>query len=157
LPDATHDIVRKAVTELVREHQDLATVVRLMRKHVRPHGAAGWPNGRPTAARELPYLAFWLSGESVGEHAQTLRRTFFVGGGGLLHGDAIGIDWSGAFQVRGGILDPDETIVVKMRENGGDGAAAAALGFGQLRAPSSRVEIREKELVHRVIDRVGFQ
>ena len=59
--------------------------------------------------------------------------------------------------MRGGILEPREAVVVKMGEDRGDGATGVALGSGRLGAPSPRVEMREKELVHRVIDRVGFQ
>jgi hypothetical protein len=58
--------------------------------------------------------------------------------------------------MRGGILEPREAGVVKMREDRGDGATGMALGSGRLGAPCPRVEMREKELVHSVIDRLVF-
>ncbi|MGC1598556.1 MAG: hypothetical protein WA774_24620, partial [Candidatus Acidiferrales bacterium] len=50
---------------------------------------------------------------------------FFVGGGGLLHGAAVGIERRGTLQMRRGIFQPDEAAVVEMGEDGGDRAAAA--------------------------------
>jgi hypothetical protein len=59
--------------------------------------------------------------------------------------------------MRGGIPEPSEAAVVKVRKDRSDGAATTVLGSGRLGTPSPRVEMREKELIHRVIHRVGFQ
>ena len=76
-------------------------------------------------------------------------------GGGLLDGATVGIERRGTFQMRGGISQPVQTTVVKMRKDGGDGAAAAFM-TGKLGAPCARVEGGENELVHGVVGGVGF-
>ena len=145
-----------AIAKLVHEQQHLAAVVGLMREHVGKHGASGGPCSQP-ATGKFRDPALWLIRQRIGEHAETLRRAFSVSSGSLLHRAAIWIEPSGAFQVRGGIPEPSKAAVVKVREDRGDGASAIVLGTGRLGAPSPRVEVREKELVHRVINRVGFQ
>ena len=145
-----------AIAKLVREQQDLTSMVGLMRKHVGKHGAAGGPFSQP-ATGEFRDPALWLIRQRLGEHAEALHRAFSVGGGSLLHRAAIWIERSGTFQVRGGIPEPGEAGVVKVREDRGDGATTIAIGSGRLGTPGPRVETREKELIHRVIDRVGFQ
>jgi len=145
-----------AIAKLVHELQDLAPVVGLMRKHVGKHGASGRPCSQP-ATGELRDPALWPIGQRIGEHAETLRRAFSVSGGSLLHRAAVRVERGGTFQVRGGIPEPSEAAVVKVREDRGDGTTTIAVGSGRLGTPSSRVEVREKELIHRVIDRVGFQ
>jgi hypothetical protein len=46
---------------------------------------------------------------------------------------------------------------VKVREDRGDGSASITLCSRHLRAPGSGVEVRQQELIHRVIDGVSFQ
>jgi hypothetical protein len=155
IPNSGCNLNWEAIAELVEEHQNLAPVVGLMRKHVRKHGGADWPFSQP-ATGEFRDPALGIVGQSIGKHAETLRRAFFVGGGRLLHRAAIWIEPSGTFQVRGGIPEPSEAAVVKVREDRGDGAASTTLRAGRLGAPSPRVEMHEKELVHRVIDGVSL-
>ena len=45
---------------------------------------------------------------------------------------------------------------MQMGEDGGDGAAAAFFA-GRLGAPGTWIEMRENELVHGVVGRVGFE
>lgn len=132
--------VEDAVAELVRQHQNLAAMMRLVREHVREHGPSGGPRLGPTAARELRNAAIRSGGKSVGQHAQTLRGAPFVRGGSLFHGAAVGIEWRRTLQMRRGILQPDQTAVVEMREDGCDCAATAFLTW-RLGAPRTSVEI----------------
>ena len=46
---------------------------------------------------------------------------------------------------------------MKVREDRGDASPGVTLSVGQLRAPGSPVEVRQQELIHRVIHRVGFE
>ena len=146
-----------AIAKLVREQQDLAPVVGFMRKHVGKHGAAGGPGGHIAIPGEFRDLAIGLTGQRIGEHAEALRRAFLVGGGSLLYRAVSGIERSGTLQVRGGVPEPGETGVVKVRKDRGYGASTIAIGSGRLGMPGPRVEVREKKLVHRVIHRVSFQ
>src|SRR5229473_7985632 len=52
--------------------------------------------------------------------------------------------------------DPLAADIVQMREDGRDSPATAFL-TRRLSAPRARVEMREDELVHGVVARVGFQ
>src|SRR5580692_6147368 len=49
--------VEDAVAHLVRQHQNLSAMVRLVREHVSKHGATSRPGLRPTAAREFRHAA----------------------------------------------------------------------------------------------------
>lgn len=139
------------------EQQDLAPVVGLMRKHVGKHRSSGRPRSPPAIPREFCDLPLLPRRQCIAEHAETQRRTSSVGGGSLLHRAAIWVERQGTFQVRRGIPEPGEAGVVKVREDRGNGATTTAFGSRRLGAPSPRVEVRKKELVHRVIDRVGFK
>jgi len=45
---------------------------------------------------------------------------------------------------------------MKMGEDGGDGPAVT-MGCGRPGTPSSRIQTRQQELIHGVVDRVDFQ
>jgi hypothetical protein len=154
-PDAGPGGDGEAVPELVGEHGDLAAVMGFVGEHVSEHGAAGRPSGRPGTAREFCDAAGGGVGERIGEHVQALRCGLFVSGGSLFDGAAAGIERGGSFEMRRGVFEPVEADVVKVREDGGDGAAGVGFGAGSGRAPGLRVEVGEEELVHRVIDGVG--
>ena len=132
-------------------------MVCLVREHVGEHGRPGGPNSCPASARKLGDLAVRLSGESVGEHAEALRGALFVGSGSFFHGAAIGFERRRTLEMRSGMLDPYEAAVMQMRENGSNGATAAAVDSAQLGAPSPRIEMLQQELIHGVVDGVGFQ
>jgi hypothetical protein len=74
----------------------------------------------------------------------------------LLHGAAVGIEWRRTFQVRRRIFQPHQPAFVQMREDGPNRSPTAFL-TRRLRAPGTRIEVREDELVHRIIARVSFQ
>jgi hypothetical protein len=91
-------------------------------------------------------MIFWIA----------LRSASPVRGSRLLHGAAVGIEWPRTLQMRRGILQPHKTVVVQVREDGRDGPATAFL-TRRLGAPRTSVEMREHELVHCVVARVGFE
>src|SRR5712691_2075096 len=155
VPDAG-SFVEDAVAELVGQHQNLTAMMRLVREHVGEHGPSGGPRLRPTAAGELCNAAIRSGRESIRQHAQALRGASPVSGGSLLHGAALGIEWRRTLQMRRGILQPHKTVVVHMREDGRDCPAIAFL-TRRLGAPRTTVEMREDELVHGVVARVGFE
>ena len=157
MPNAVSRLTWETIAELVREHRDLAAMVGLMRKHVGKHRAASRPDLHVAVTGEFRDPAIRISGESVGEHAETLRRAFLMRGGSLLDRAAMRVEQGGAFQVRRGIPEPRDADVVEVRENRGDGATVAELRSWRMGAPSPRVEMREKELIHRLIDGKGFQ
>src|SRR5260370_13603779 len=94
--------------------------------------------------------------ESIRQHAQALRGASPVRGGSRLDGAAAGIERRRTLQMRRGMLQPRKTVVVQMREDGGDGPAMAFL-TRRLGAPRTRVEMGKDELVHGVVARVGFE
>jgi hypothetical protein len=155
LPDVG-SFVEDAVAELAGEHENLAAMVGFVGEHVGEHGAAGGPSGHPTVAEEFRDAAMRSGGESIRQHAEALRGAFLVRGGSLLLGAAVGIERRGALQMRRGAFQPLSAAVVEMREDGRDGAAAGFFSR-RLGAPGTRVELREDELVHSVVARVGFE
>src|SRR5437879_10260159 len=131
-------------------------MMRLVREHVSEHGPSGGPRGHPTIARELCNPAIRSARESIRQHPQALRGAFPVRGSSLLHGAAVGIKWRRTLQMRCGTLQPLETAVVQMREDGRDRPATAFFAR-RLSAPRTRVEMGEDQLVHGVVARVGFE
>ena len=111
MPDAVHGFVG-AVAELMRQHQNLAAMMRLVREHVSEHGPSGRPRGHPTVAREFSNAAIRLSRESIRQHAQALRGASPVRGTSLLHGAAAGIEWRRTLQMRRISFQPFKTAVV---------------------------------------------
>jgi hypothetical protein len=155
LPDAG-SFVEDTVANLVGQHQNLAPMMRLVREHVSEHGPSGWPRWHPTIATELCNAAIRSSRESIRQHAQALRGASPVRGGSLLHGAPVGIEWRRTLQMRRGILQPLNTAVVQVREDGRDGPAIPFL-TRRLGTPRTRVEMSKDELVHGVVARVGFE
>ena len=75
----------------------------------------------------------------------------------LLDRAAGGVKRRGALEVRRGVLDPDQTVVVQMRENTGKRAPFPAVFLCGTSTPRSWVEVCNQELIHRVIRGVSFQ
>ena len=144
------------MSQLVRQHDDLAAMMRLMGEHVTEHGGAGGPDRNPAPAREFGHEASRVRGQSVGEHAQTLSSAFLVRGDCLLDGATAGVERRRTLQVRSGMFDPHQAAVVQVGKDGGEGAAASLLS-GRLRTPGAPVEMREQELVHGIVDGVDFK
>jgi len=117
--------MEQPAADLVRQHQNLSAVMRLMREHVREHGPSRGPRLGPIAARELCNAAIRSGGESIRQHAQALRGASSVCGSSLLHGAAVGIDWRRTLHMRRGIFQPHKTAVVQMREDRRDSPAIA--------------------------------
>src|SRR5438309_2107528 len=155
LPDAVHGFVG-AVAKLVGQHQNLTAMVGLVREHVSEHGPSGGPRWRPTVARELCNAAIRSGRESIRQHAQALGGAFLLRSSSLLHGAAVGIEWRRTLQMRCRPLQPLKRGFVQMSEDGRDGPAIAFL-TGRLGTPRTRVEMREDELVHGVVECVGFE
>ena len=115
---------------------DLPPMMGLVRKHVGEHRRSGRPRPQPSP-RKFRYFAVRSGGQGIDKHSETLLCALSVGERCLLHRAAIGIQWSRAPEVRGIVPQPDETAVVQVREDGGDGPVA--LRSGQLFAPGLRV------------------
>lgn len=126
-----------------------------MRKHVAEHGCTRRPLAQLSARKfgDLPPGTF---GQRLGEHAQTLRRTPVMCRCRLFHRAAFGIESRRTLQVWSGISQPGEPVVVQMREDRSD-RSAVILRSGNLGAPGPRIKVRQDELIHRIVDRVGFQ
>ena len=58
--------------------------------------------------------------------------------------------------MRRGMLQPHQAAVVQMYEDGRDRPALPFMTL-QLGAPGAGIEMREQQLVHCVVDRVGFE
>ena len=156
VPDGSGSgLIGEAITELVGEHEYLAAVVGLVGEHVGEHGSSGGPWASPAAEKFFDF-AVGRSGERVGKHAEALRSAFAVRGGGLLHGAGVRVEPGRAFEMRGTIAQPQEAAVVQVREDGGDGSRGFSLYIGRLRAPDIWVDVGEQELIHGVVDGVGF-
>ena len=123
VPDTGGQLAGNAVTELVRKHQDLSAMMGVMGKHIGEHGCSRRPGTKPTAGEffDLPVRS---ARKRICEHAQALRRAAPVGSGGLLHGAAARIERSRASEVRCVAPEPDQTAVVQVSKNGGDGSVA---------------------------------
>jgi hypothetical protein len=148
--------VQQPIPQLVRQHQNLAAMMRLVREHVSKHRPAGRPCLRPTPAREFRHTPTRRSGQSIRQHPQALRPTFPMRRSGLLNRATLRVQWRWTLQMRRRILQPRQPAVVQMRENRRD-RSPAALFSRQLRTPSTRVQLRQNQLVHRVVARISFQ
>ena len=95
LPDASPGFGKKAIAELMRKHNDLAAMVGFVGEHVREHGSPGGPGPCPASARELRNLSSRISGQSIGEHAETLRGALSVGGESLSYRATMGVERGG--------------------------------------------------------------
>jgi hypothetical protein len=150
LPNA---FLRKAITKLVREHQDLPAMMRFVRKHVREYSASSRPHGHPTVAREFRDTPSWISGQRVRQHAQALFRAFPVRNGGLLDRTAVGIEQPRTLHMRRGVPDPGNANIMQVRKDRRDRSPASLLS-GWRRPPRARIQPRQDQLVHRIVDRI---
>jgi len=142
---------------LVSERNDLAAVMRFVGEHVGEHGRAGRPIACPTPAREFRHPPVGILRQRFFEHLETARGAFAMSHGGLPLRAAKGIERRRAFEVRRRMLQPNQTAVVQVGKDGGDGAALAALLPQEFGTPRGRREMLEEDLVHSVIGRVCFE
>src|SRR5580700_4296956 len=127
------------MTELMRQHQDLATMMRLVGENVGEHRTSGGPPTEPSA-REFFDLTVRPRGQRIREHAKTLCRASLVSCRNLLHRATTGIETGGTFQMRSGVPQPREAIIVQVGEDCGNGSTGllCPVNFG---APGSRVNM----------------
>ena len=55
------------------------------------------------------------------------------------------------------MLQPNQTAVVQMGKDGGDGAAFTRLQAGQFGSPSARLKVLKQKLIHAVVSLIDFQ
>ncbi len=150
-PDPVVGLVRQPEPQLMSQHANLTAVVRFVHDHIREHSRARGPRREPAVALKLLDSAFGR--ESFGQHLQAKHSTLRESVLRLLLRAAGAIQPWGGLQVRRRQAKPLAANVVDVGKNGGDGAPLATR---KLRAPCTRVEMLEHELVHAVIDRVGL-
>lgn len=90
-PSQAPNVTRQPVPQLVRQHQNLPAMMRLVGEHVREHRPSGRPNPSPTPARELCYAALGAARQSIRKHSQALRPTLLMRRRCLLHRATIRI------------------------------------------------------------------
>jgi hypothetical protein len=69
----------------------------------------------------------------------------------------MGIEARRALEMRRRILQPNQTAVVQMGKNGGDGTASALLPPGQFGSPGARLKVLDQDLIHSVVGSIDFQ
>jgi hypothetical protein len=114
--------------------------------------APAGPRRRPTAAREFRHLPFGSPDKHPPSFADTALR-FLCAAEACLMVQRSGSS-RGALQMGRRPLDPRKPVVVQVREDRGDGAAAPFLAR-RFRPPRAGIEVRKHKLVHRVVDRVS--
>ncbi len=118
LPNPTPSLRRQPISQLVRQHDDLPPMMRLMREHVRKHRPAGGPHRHPTPARKFRHSPpLRIPRQRLSQHPQTLLPTLLVGGRRLLHRAPRRIERRRTFQMRRRILQPHQPAVMHMRED----------------------------------------
>ena len=132
------------------QHTNLAAMMRVVRDHVSLHGRACRPWFRPTVAVKDPALRLR---KSFGQHLGAAGATFKQSLGGLFLRTAAALKWCRKRQVWCGKPYPFTANVMDMAEDGGNCASFAP---GQLRVPSSGIEMLENDLVHPFVNRVAF-
>ncbi len=135
----------------------LTTMMCLMRKHVAEHGCPGGPGRCPTAARELAHASRSAGRKSFLDHFQASRCALTMRSACLLDRATGRVERRRALEIRGGVFDPDQTVVVEMGENAGKRASFPAVFLYWTGTPRSRVEVRQQKLIHGIIRGVRFQ
>ena len=77
--------------------------------------------------------------------------------GSLFYGGTKGIEGNRAFEVRRRMLQPNQTAVVQMGKDSGNGAASAVFQPGQFGSPGARLKVLKQDLIHPVVGRIDFQ
>ena len=144
------------ITKLMRQHQNLPAMMRLMRKHISKHRPSSRPGSRPTPPRKFLNPPLRIRRESIRQHPQTLRCTLPMCSRSLLHRAPIRIKRRRTLQMRRRIPKPIKPAVVQMRKNRRDGSPIAFL-TRRLSPPSPRLKARQDDLVHPVVDRISFE
>ncbi len=131
--------VKHPIPYLVRQHQNLPSMMCLVRKHIREHRPTRRPRLRPTPARKLRNAPIRSRRKRIRQHAQTLRPAFPVRRRSLPHRATVRIQRCRTLQMRSRILQPYQTAVVQMRKDGRNRPPVASPAR-RLRSPSTRVK-----------------
>jgi hypothetical protein len=155
LPDASPHRRGNPISQLMRQHQNLPSMMRLMREHIRKHRPTRRPHRSPTSSRKLGDPARMAASQCIRQHAQALLRTLRMRFRRLLHCALVRIQRCRTLQVRRRIPDPHEPTIVQMRKDRRNRPPATSLPQ-RLRPPCPRIEMRQQMLVHQIIDCIGF-
>jgi hypothetical protein len=134
------------------QHAHLTAVVGFVHDHICDHSRARRPWLEPAVTVKLPDST--LGSESLSQHLRTKRSALRESVLRLPLRAAGAIQPWRRLQVRRRQAKPLAANVMDVGKDSGDGARFAARN---LRAPGTRVEMLEHELIHALIDRVGFQ
>jgi hypothetical protein len=144
-------ILRQPIPQLMRQHQNLPPMMRLMRKHVSEHRPSRRPRPRPTATPEFGHAPLLPARQGIRKHADTLRRALPVRSSGLSHRAPRRIQRRRTLQVRRRTLQPNQPAVMQMRKDRSNRPPAESAS-GQFRPPSPWIKIRHQPLIHRIVD-----
>jgi hypothetical protein len=148
--------VQHAISKLMRQHQNLPAMMRLMRKHISKHGSTSRPNLCPTPARKFRNPPIRIRRKSIRQHPQTLPSAFPMSSRSLLHRAPVRIKRRRTLQMRRRIPKPNKPAVVQMREDRRN-TPPVAFFTRRLCPPSPRIKAREDHLVHPIIARISFK
>ena len=149
-------IVQHAIAKLMRQHQNLPAMMRLMRKHVSKHRPSSRPGLRPTPPRKFRNPPLRIRRKSIRQHPQTLRRTFPMRSRSLLHRAPLRIKRRRTLQMRRRIPEPIKPAIVQMREDRRN-RPPIAFFTRRLSPPSPRIKVREDHLIHPIIAGISFK
>jgi hypothetical protein len=146
-------ILRQPITQLMRQHQDLPSMMRFMRKHVSERRPTRRPRPRPTATPEFHHAPLLSARQSIRKHPYTLRRALPVRRRGLSNSAPRRIQRRRTLQMRRRTLQPNQPAVMQVRKDRSNRPPAESAS-GQLRPPSPRIKMRQQPLIHGIVDRI---
>jgi hypothetical protein len=148
----TRRIVQHTIAKLMRQHQNLPAMMRLMRKHISKHRPSRRPGLRPTPPRKFRNPPFRIRRKSIRQHPQTLPSALPMRSRSLLHRAPVRIKRPRALQMRRRILQPNKPAIMQMCEDRRNRPPIAFL-TRRLSPPSPRIKARKDHLVHPIIAR----
>ncbi len=155
LPDPPPNVGRYPVPQLMRQHQNLPAMMRLVRKHVRKHRPAGRPHRSPTTPAKFRHPPLRPAGQCIPQHAQTLLCTLLMCHSSLLHRAPVRIQRRRTLQMRRRVPNPYQSAVVQVRKDRRN-RPPAPWPPGRPRPPGPLIEVRQQMLIHRIVDRVSL-
>ena len=155
LPNPSPHRRRNSIPELMRQHQNLSPMMRLMRKHVGEHRSASRPHRNPTPAIEFRHPPIRPSSQRIRQHPQTLCRTLLMRRSSLPHRAPVRIQRHRTLQMWRRIPNPNQPAVMQMRKERSNRPSAPCL-TRRRSPPSTRIQMRQQMLVHQIIDGVSL-
>jgi len=146
-------IQRQPIPQLMRQHQNLPPMMRLMRKHISKHRPSRRPRPRPTATPEFRHAPLLSARQGIRKHPYTLHRALPVRRSGLSNGASRRIQRRRTPQMRRRTLEPNQPAVMQMRKDRSNRPPAESASR-QFRPPSPRIKMRQQPLIHRIVDRI---